>query len=161
MRFSQEINDCLYRAGWHEGRAIDLTLDASKKIPTDHPALKILSEFGDLRFRSDLNVREDWKGCIDVFEREAADDLLAGIQKVENVLQTKIVGIGTLDVSDSIFVTSDGGIILEDVSLCYWASSFDDFLERILVGRKRADPPQRYLPGSWPIPWGTQSGETK
>jgi len=55
--------------------------------------------------------------------------------------------VAELDGDDTAFMDERGRVINSNK---YWASSWTSFLERILTGKLREEPPDDLKPGIWP-----------
>jgi hypothetical protein len=55
--------------------------------------------------------------------------------------------VAELDGDDPVFMDERGRVINYNE---YWASSWTSFLERILTGKLREEPPDDLKPGYWP-----------
>ena len=155
MRFSSRVTGLLEKAGWHDGRRVPFELPKEwhdSDLVLHEAARSVLREFYDLRIACESNPvhHEDFVGSVDVLVtyRGATPMIIDTLRKST---ECEFVCVALVECEDEIFIDRLGRIIYNHYDLYYYASSFDNFLERILTGTRRESPPEDLQPGIWKL----------
>lgn len=96
---------------------------------------------------------EDLCGYIEIFGKTQSQFTLQALDFAGKKMDTILAFAGYMEASAVIVVASEGDIFLiEGCTLLYWARNFEEFLEKILVGKKRSTPPLKFTKGEWDFP---------
>ena len=155
MRFSSRVMHLLENAGWHDGRRVPFELPREwhdSNLILHEAAQSVLREFYNLRIGCEASPvrREDFIGSVDVLVtyRGATPIIMDMLRKSTGC---EFISIALVECEDKIFIDPLGRIIYNHYDLFYYASSFDNFLERILTGTRRESPPEDLQPGIWKL----------
>ena len=164
--FSAEVEALLRTAGWYPGRKVPYNPPATwdGPLPVHGCAIQVLEEFGGLV----IPCKNPWKKHRFPFSLIMSDyrdpdcpDVLGAIYMSEpeypcnkpfidfynDAAGGNWVYIATIECSDGVYIDENGRVIMYNE---YWASSWTSFVERILTGKPREEPPAGW-PKEWPI----------
>lgn len=120
-------------AGWHPGR----TISGARGVSLDHPAAAILAEFGGLHVGQSGKGEECARADV-AFKHLRPDKFVLDVWV--KLLSTELVGIAEVHNGYAdLYVDSSGRcfcLSIVDDGFYFEGSSFDEAIERLLLGRR-------------------------
>ena len=133
---SKEVERALRRAGWFEGRRIDLSPWRDSLLQPFPAARVVLAEFGGLQFgvvgdgvdfaRSDVDLRPSWP-----------DRQFTGYHDLNRIVGEALYPLGEIDRGNAdLLIDESGRVYIVMDKLQFIAPTFRDALEALLLGKR-------------------------
>ena len=133
-RFSKQVLQLLKEAGWFEGRNIVISEDAQVNLQPFAAAVSVLSEFGGLHIGHCGAGIECATSDVEI-DPALTTHLSPDLREYERTWNTKLFALGDFQHSHGyLIIDSDGKAYLMNDTLDYFAVSFDQALEKLLLG---------------------------